>query len=368
MRNKNFRDFCVSKNISLVDAMRKMNVNGQRTLFVVDEEMKIQGSLSAGDIRRWILDSGGKLDTNIKHIVNIHPIFLRSDCSQEEAKQKMLEHDITILPVLDYEERVKNILLWTDIFGKIEKHKKISPNISVVIMAGGIGSRMKPFTNVLPKPLLPINDKPVVEVIMDRFHDYGINEFFMVVNFKKGMIISYFENTDLPYTINFVDEGELLGTCGGLRKIDPERLSKDFFLTNCDSVIAADFEEIYNFHTNNMNDITLLSTIRDFKIPYGVVDISITGKIERIVEKPTFNFLVNTGTYIIKKRLIDTIPHGKKFETPTLINNVIGAGGKIGLFPLTPEARLDTGEWSEYHKTLEVLENKNKMNMEGSNI
>ncbi len=359
MMKKDYKDFCVKEDISLIDAMTKMNTTGHRTLFIVDEAMRLKGALSAGDLRRWILSSGGVLNTDVSRIYNRKAVSLPKDFDPETVRDMMLSNEITIIPIVDDGLVIVDILLWTEIFGGQRQFNRIGDKVSVVIMAGGVGSRMKPFTKILPKPLLPIGEKPVVQVIMDRFHAFGLDDFHMIVNFKKGMIMSYFENTELPYSVNFVDEGALLGTCGGLTKLPFENLSENFILTNCDSLIDADFSEIYQFHKEHGNDVTLISTARKFTIPYGVIELSQeTRQIKEIVEKPSFTYLVNTGSYILNKRTIRLIPPGQPFGTPSLIKEVIRTGGRASLFPIEPNARLDTGEWDEYKKTLDVFGSK----------
>lgn len=358
MRKESAENLLIAPDVKLLVAMQQMNDARIGVLLVVDESLRLVGTLTPGDMRRWIVNSGGELDVPISGVANANPRTGPPGCDYQQAKELMSERQITVLPLVNSERTLVDVILWKDVFGDHKERKKLLAGVDVIVMAGGIGSRMKPFTSVLPKPLLPIHEKPVLEVIMDNLHDFGAERFQVIVNYKKEMVIAYFESAELPYEVEFIDEGELLGTCGGLCKIDRERLSDNFFLTNCDTLLDADFSSIYEFHCDRDNDVTLISTARDFTIPYGVVELNGGGQLEKIVEKPSFHYLVNTGVYVMKKSVLRHLPDGEPFGTPDLIGKVIDDGGRAGVYPLPAGARLDTGQWDEYQHTLTTMEQR----------
>ncbi len=353
MDSEQLKTFCVAPATPLIEAMKRMNEAGYRVLFVTDGSLGLLGILSAGDVRRWIVNSGGMIDVTIENVYNRRPLTLAPGFSVDEVRKLSLEKEILEFPVVNAEGKLCDAVIWSHIFND-GKRDRTAPlrDVHTVIMAGGVGSRMRPFTNILPKPLLPLGERTVLEEIMDGFHALGTERFHVIINHKKGMILSYFENIKTPYAINFIDEGGFLGTCGGISKVPLDSISDDFILSNCDTILDADFAGIYRFHRENRNEITMVCTVRDFTIPYGVVELNDAGQIDRVIEKPSHNYLVNTGVYVLNKRVIDSIPRDRVYHTTDLIRETIEAGGRTSVYPLPAAARLDTGQWEEYFETL----------------
>ena len=185
---------------SILQAMRTFDASGRKTAFIVDDDNKLLAAVSEGDVRRFIL-SGGDLNEPVSKIANYKPRSLKED-ERDDARDFLRRHNIQGLPIVDDEGRVIDTIFWS------ENHLTKQSNISapVVMMAGGKGTRLYPYTRILPKPLIPVGDKPISELIMDSFAEYGINKMFMIVNHKKGMIKSYYGETPKPYDIEFVDE------------------------------------------------------------------------------------------------------------------------------------------------------------------
>lgn len=339
----------IKKDVIIRGAMKKMDDGAERILFVVDDDMKMLGSLTDGDIRRWIL-SEGALYESVDKLFNPNPIFVDEDYDMDNVKNLMIEQKIDWIPVLDKEHRIADIIIWEDIFKRKQRDKDIL-HAPVVIMAGGKGLRLDPFTKILPKPLIPIGDKPVSELTMDNFYEYGCCDFYLVLGYKAEMVKSYFDNTEIKYRIHYIKEDKPLGTAGGLNLL-PEDFAKNFFITNCDTIIKADYADIYNFHMDNGNDITLVSSMQHFKVPYGVIEIDNRGSLKQIIEKPEYDFLTNTGMYVAKKGIIDFVPKGEMFHLTDLLEVLKKNGKKVGVYPISQKSWLDVGRWEEYRRTL----------------
>ena len=340
--------------ISVLEAMKKIDDSNHKILFVTDKEKKLVGSLSDGDVRRWIL-SGEDLSEKVINVCNRNPIYVNIDYNKEDLKEIMLKYNIKSIPVLTKNKSIDKVIRWQDVFSS-EKTNTLNKklNCSVVIMAGGFGKRLAPFTSILPKPLIPVEGKTIVEHIISKFLDYNVKEFFMTINHKSNIIESYFNDVDKNYEINFYKEQKPLGTAGGLKLLEND-ISKNFILSNCDIIIHSDYSKILNHHINNKFDITLVSSMTNYKIPYGVCEINKIGQLVKIKEKPEYNFLISTGMYIINKDVLKFIPEDKSFHITDLIECVKNNGGTIGVFPISEKSWEDVGDWDEYRKTLNKI-------------
>ena len=221
-------------------------------------------------------------------------------------------------------------------------------------MAGGKGKRMEPFTKVLPKPLIPINDKTVIEHIIDRFQLFGCENFYLTVNYKSKILKAYFEELDLTYNINFVTEDIPLGTIGSLSFLKKE-IKNSFFVTNCDCIVKADYQSIYNFHQSNNYDLTLVASAKEYVIPYGTCELNDNGSLSKINEKPKYNFLINTGFYVLNANLIQLIPDNKFYHITDLISDLRRRKMRVGVYPVYDSSWLDVGQWHEYKQSVKML-------------
>ena len=218
-------------------------------------------------------------------------------------------------------------------------------------MAGGKGTRLKPFTQILPKPLIPLRDRPVIEHIIESFTKYGVSNFLITINYKSRIIKSFFEEAKMKYSIKFLEETKPLGTVGGLRK-HADRFNEPFFVTNCDTILNVDYEDLYKFHKKNNNDITLVASTKDFEIPYGVCELNKKGTLLKIKEKPKFNFLSNTGLYVLNPKTLNSVPKNKLYQMTQLIEVLRKNKKKIGVYPIEDKLWFDIGQWSEYSDTI----------------
>ncbi len=340
---------------SIKNALKKIGETGFAILFVCDEKGSLIGSLTDGDIRRWILKTGN-LQEEIASCFNSNPtFFMDGSYTKDDAKQLMLEKTLEVIPVVDEKKNIVNVLWWTDIF---EDAKALSKkvDIPVVIMAGGKGERLGPFTNIFPKPLMPIGDKPILEIIIEKFRKHSVDNFFVTLNYKGEMIESYLNsNNKRPYNIKCVWEEEFLGTAGGLKLISPIPNSS-FIVSNSDIVVDIDYSDLVNFHGENNYILTVVGSMQYHKIPYGVIDFGKDGKIDRIQEKPEFDITINTGVYVLSKKALDFIPKNKYFDMTDLMQVLLKKGENIGVYPASEKSYIDIGQWEEYKKALEKIQ------------
>lgn len=351
--NKWFQDLLIGINISIKEAMKIMDKTSHKVLFVVNKNKKLLGTITDGDVRRWILKDGD-LNEGVENIYNSNPLFFYENYDIEEIKRKMIETKIQWIPVVNKNKTIVDVLLWEEVFAEKFVEKGIKMNIPVVIMAGGKGTRLDPFTRILPKPLIPVGDKPILEIIMDNFSRYSVKDFYLTVNYKGDMIKSYFDNTKTNHRIKYVWENKPLGTAGGL-KLLPKFKSEDFFLSNCDVIIKSEYDSILEFHKKNDYDMTIVASMQHFKIPYGVLAVKDGGKLLEIKEKPEYDFLVNTGMYVLKTKVIDEIPENEHYHMNDLIEKLREKNYKIGIYPISESSWLDIGQWGEYQSTVREM-------------
>ncbi len=347
------KDFMIDRHETIKQAMQRLSEVGAKQLFIVDEKSTLIGALSDGDIRKWIL-KGGSIRDKVVKIYNKNPITVAKNYSLDFVRETMLKFAIQAIAVVDAKNVVCNILTWDQVFaGKVHAQKK-QLETSVVIMAGGKGTRLDPFTRILPKPLIPIGDKPIIEIIMDKFNDYGIKDFYVSVNHKSRMIKSYFEEANERYVINYIEEKKPLGTIGSLKLIEG-KIKDPFFVTNCDVLIDVDYSELLRFHQDFNYDLTLAVSCKHYVIPYGVCEIKNGGILKKINEKPAYDFLVNTGLYLMNTNIISLIPRNKFFNFNELVKNAQKKKFRIGVFPIPESSWVDVGQWEEYNKTLKIF-------------
>ena len=353
MLKKNVENYLLLNETSLTKAMGQMKEIGEKVLFVVDGSNTLIGALSDGDIRKWILTER-HLDVSIEEVFNDKPIYVNESYELDHVKKIMLDLKITNVPVVNAENMIVGILSWDKIFGNDIVRPKSKIDIPVVIMAGGKGKRLSPFTHVLPKPMIPIGDKTIIEIIMDRLHGYGVNEFFVFVNHMAPLIKAYLLDMIGRYKINCIEENKPLGTAGSLRFL-LNYPDKQFLVTNCDIIIETDLADIVTHHNEENYDMTLVVSHMNYEIPYGVCKIVNGGQLASITEKPTYNFLVNTGLYITNRNVLELIPENTKLDIPELISAAQENQLCVGVFPVDEKSWIDVGQWEEYHKAINRL-------------
>ncbi len=349
------KDISIQPSATIKEAMEALDKTAEKVLLVVDDDQRLIGALTDGDIRRHILKERDLIGT-IQNAYNKKPIFVfQEDFKLERIKQLLTKNKINLIPILDLEHKVVDYITWEKAFGNSRRSEDQKLDVPVVIMAGGRGTRLEPFTKVLPKPLIPVGDKPIIDHIIDRFRDYGISEFYLTIHHMSKIIQAYFEEKEPDYSIGFAKENEPRGTAGSL-KLLADKLNKPFFVSNCDIIIETDYADLYRFHMRNNYDITLVASAKQFNIPYGICELNGGGSLEQIKEKPEYNFLANAGMYVLNPAVLKLIPDNRLFHITHLIDKIKENGGQIGVYPVSENAWIDVGQWAEYRKTLKVIE------------
>jgi len=342
------KDFLIDENCTLIEAMALLDKVAKKVLFVIREGFFV-ATVTDGDIRRWILKKGD-LEAKVKNLANYEPKFL-FESEKGRAKAFMLNNSIEAVPIVNEKNEIIRIVFSNN--EKVEKKRKLS--IPVVIMAGGLGTRLYPYTKILPKPLIPIGEIPIAEHIINRFYNNGCRDFYLILNYKRNMIKAYFNDLDKNYQLNYIDEEQPLGTGGGLSLLKGQ-IHSTFILSNCDILIDEDYQKICSFHEYNHNFITMVCSLKRIKIPYGVVEICETGEIENMKEKPELSFFINTGMYIVDKNVIEEIEENIEIGFPDIIDKYRKAGKKIGIYPISENSWMDMGQLDEIEKMRKRLE------------
>lgn len=353
MNNSRLSQFIGNCNMTIVDAMEMIDKNASGVLFIVDDQKKLAGCLTDGDIRRWLITTA-KLTSNVTLAMTETPICL-NEGKMDDAVTIMKQRKIAALPVVDANGKLLDVILRSD-FDKVgvDSKKPSLAGVPVVVMAGGRGTRLYPYTKILPKPLIPIGDTPIVERIMNYYTGYGIKKFYMTVNYKKEMIRSYFSNGDFPFEVTYVEEDEPLGT-GGSLKLIKDKFDKPLFVTNCDTLIIADYDKVYDFHVKNRNVITMVAALKNTTIPYGVLHTKENGELVGMEEKPKLSHMINTGMYVVDSNVIELIPDNCIFHMTHLVEKVRERGQRVGVYPVSEDSFLDMGEFDEMHRMEEKL-------------
>ena len=346
------KEIIIAPTLTLLDAMRRMDEKKIKMLFVFDGAHFVS-ILTIGDLQRAIVNNSS-LSSPVSSVVKREKKFARLGESMEAIREKMLELRAECMPVLDEHGELADVIFWRDLFEKEETDLRPKIDLPVVIMAGGKGTRLKPITNVIPKPLVPVGDKTILEVIMDQFEGIGCHKFYMSVNYKADMMKYYLSQLDYKYDIEFFMEDKPLGTIGSVSLLKG-KITTPFFVSNCDSINDQDYRDVYDYHVQNKNDLTIVTMVKTFKIPYGVIETGEDGLMTSLSEKPELTYQVNTGVYILNPSCIDEIPEGEFFHITHLMEKIKARGGRVGCFPVSEHAWKDMGEWPEYLKMINVL-------------
>ena len=344
-------DLLIAPRARLRTALQQLEATERKNLFVARDDKVLIGTLTDGDVRRWIL-SGGDLDGCVEDVCNRDPFVVTGTDDDESLRREMVRRQITCVPVVDRGGRIHDVVFLDTLMRHGSTGSAPQPiDLPVVIMAGGKGTRLAPFTTVLPKPLIPLGEKTVIEVIIDAFTVYGVDDFYLSLNYKSKIIRSYFDELEPPYSVRFLYEDEPLGTAGALHQLVGQ-VDTDLIVTNCDVIVRADYDEVISHHRCAANDITLVASLKHYRIPYGVCEIGNDGGLREIREKPAYDFLVNTGLYVFKSDVLRLIPAGEHDDVTDLIARTKAAGGRVGIYPIGEEAWIDIGEWTQYRNAL----------------
>ena len=339
------KKFLIDHTSTTAKAISKINKLGGKSLVVTENKKKLKGILSSFDLRKAIMNKN-ILNKNITLIYNKKPKYIFSDEINKKNPDLILKiKQLEILPVVD--RGTFNIIdiLTYEKYKKLKNKKLGKINCSVVIMAGGKGTRLRPYTEVLPKPLLPINKKPAIKHILDKFQQHKPKNFFITVNYKAEVLKSYFSEISGDHKIHIISEDKPLGTAGSLYYLK-NKIKNRFFLTNCDTIINTDYSKILNAHRTNHNDITTVVSKKFFTIPYSVCEIKNGNFI--LKEKPKIKYKVNVGLYLIEKKILENIKQKKFLDFNELLTQSVNKGLKVGYYVINDKDWIDVGQMDGY--------------------
>ena len=339
---------------TIIQTMKIMDDVRIKSLLVFEEE-RFVGMITNGDLQRAIIANKPFSMPIINLVDNANKTYAHQGDDIQQIKDWMKEVRAEYMPVLDAEGNLSDVILWDDVLSDTKaEDNRPKIDLPVVIMAGGKGTRLKPITNVIPKPLVPVGDKTILEVIMDQFEGIGCHKFYMSVNYKADMMKYYLSQLPHQYDIEFFQEDKPLGTIGSVSLLKG-KITTPFFVSNCDSINEQDYRDVYDYHVENHNDLTIVTMVKSFKIPYGVIETGEDGLMVALSEKPELTYQVNTGVYILNPSCIEEIPEGEFFHITHLMEKIKARGGRVGCFPVSEHAWKDMGEWPEYLKMINVL-------------
>jgi len=343
----NIEALFITEDHSVLDAMKQIDATANQILLVVENNI-LKAIITDGDIRRHLL-RGGKLEESVKVIANYNPRFI-FEKDKDKSRELMKKWSILSLPIVSETFEIQSIAFLND----YEIGRNPSIVVPVVIMAGGLGTRLYPYTKILPKPLIPIGELPITEHIINHFKKFECKEFHFIVNHKKNMIKAYYSEVEKDYKLEFHNEETQLGTGGGLSLLKG-KLESTFFLTNCDVLIRANYKEIYDFHKQNGNMITIVAAYKHLTIPYGIINMVSNGEIASMIEKPEYSFLTNTGFYVVEAEVINRLEDNTAIGFTDIIEQQKSLGEKIGVFPVSERCWLDMGQLEELERMRKEL-------------
>lgn len=323
------------------DALQIINNGAIQMAVVVDSEGKLLGTITDGDIRRGLLNNL-RLEDSVETILHTTPTVATLSDTKEDILQKALTKKLHQIPIIDEEYRVLGIQEINDLIKPSSK-----PNM-VVLMVGGLGSRLRPLTEVTPKPMLKVGNKPILQTIVEKFAEYGFNEIVLCVNYKSHIIQDYFgDGSAFGVTITYIFEEERMGTAGALSLLT-SLPNEPFFVMNGDLLTNINFDHLCNYHLTQNAMATMCVREYDFQVPYGVVNME-GNTILSIQEKPVHKFFVSAGIYMLNPDVIRYIPKNQFYDMPSLFEALIQQGQKAVSFPIR-EYWLDIGQMEEYER------------------
>jgi dTDP-glucose pyrophosphorylase len=341
----------ISPDLSVREAIAAVQKGCRKAVFVCDSQQHLLGIFTDGDMRNYILRRGD-LDAPVSRAMNAHPFVY---CDEDTLRRDMRRVRRIVYPIVDSGGRLTGAVFEGDIEGRTRIHTL--SNTPLVIMAGGKGTRLRPYTNILPKALIPIGNVTITERIIEKFTQYGCQRVFMILLEKRNMIRAYFNELEKSYDLRFAEEQIPLGTAGGLQLLT-EQLTSSFFVSNCDILINCDYDDIYKQHQNKRSSLTVVCALKNVTTPYGVVELEQDERLREIKEKPTNSFLANTGLYLLEPEVLEFIGEDERIDMTDIIARLINAGRIVHVYPVPGESWLDMGQIDEMETMLKALEEK----------
>lgn len=355
MKKKFLSKNLISSSTTIRQAIKKMSESGQNFCIFVNNKKQVEGIFTEGDFRKAVYTEI-KFDDKVEKLVNKNFFFLRKNFTKNEVVNIFNNSDALQIPVLNKKKKLIEIIFRESYKKNILQIKKNSlSRYQVIIMAGGKGKRLDPFTRILPKALIPLDDEPIIHLMIKKFSQFGVKDFTVSINNKNKMVKSYLDDLNSNYKISYLIEKKPLGTVGALGLIK-KKLKQPFFLVNCDTIIDSDYSSIMNFHKKNNHDITLVGAMQNYKIPFGVCDVDTKGRLKSFREKPNLDYVVNSGFYVCNPRILKNIPKNQNYDFTNLMQSLIKKKYSIGVYPVSEESWTDIGQYSTYKKALLKLQ------------
>ena len=353
MNTDRINSITINSDTTIINALKKMD-EFKVKLLLLTQKGNFISLISIGDLQRAIINNY-PLETPVSRILRKKIYTANISQKHEDIKKYMLKNKTECMPILGENNKLIDVIFWEDLFKEKLRNEEIL-DLSVIIMAGGRGIRMQPLTNIIPKALIPLDEKTITEHIINNFQKIGCSHFYFSVNYKSNTIKDYFNQLDKDYIIEYFEEREPLGTAGSLHLLDG-KIDKTFFMSNCDILIEDDYREIYKYHKKYNNELTIVGSFRNYPIPYGTLKTGNNGRLISLQEKPQLSFLINSGMYILEPHLINEIPKNKFFHITDLIDKILKREGQVGVFPVSEGSWKDIGTWSNY--LFEINKKKN---------
>ena len=345
--------FKISENSSIELALKKLSKLAIKCLIVEDDLKKFKGILTDGDIRREIIFNSD-IKQKIKNIYNNKPFYILNGKKKNFNNKK--KSQIDFIPIINNKKKfIKFKILKKKNFFK--KNKKIISDVPVVIMAGGKGNRLRPFTKYIPKPLVPINNKNLLENLIHFSVKNGFKKFFITVNYMKNKIIRFIKINNYLKYFSIIHEKKPLGTASSLRYFLNKKF-KNIIVLNCDILFNFNILKVLNFHLKKKSDITVVGSQKKIKLNYGVLKIINKINILKINEKPTYDNFISAGFYIINKTTLKFIKRNQKFNMNDLISTSIKNNKKVLFFKIKNRDWIDFGNWKNFKKFENELKEK----------
>jgi len=334
-------NYCIGASSSIKEAMVVIDKNLTGGALVVNENNELVGTITDGDIRRAML-KGSSLKDDIEGTYFKNFKFVTEEHSKNKAKEYMLANKIRQVPVIDKDKKLIDLYFLDDILSYDIKENY------VFILAGGLGTRLRPLTETVPKPMLTVGDKPILELIIEQFKEYGFRNFIISINYKGEIIEKYFKDgSKFGVNIEYIKEAKKLGTAGSIALVK-EKFTKPFIVINGDILTGIDFEKFLNHHIKNNFNITVGVRNYEINVPYGVL-VTDDILIESLEEKPTYKFHINGGVYAVNPEIIKYIQEDEVYNMTDLIEDAINNKYTSGIYEIT-EYWKDIGQIEDYKK------------------
>ncbi len=338
--SRHWRKVLLDSRADVTTAAEVLTSSSMRIVLVVDKENRLLGTITDGDIRRALM-AGSAMSSLATSVMQKNPIAVNQGDSRRKALQIMREKDLLHLPVLDAKGVVVGLETVRDLLFKEQR-----PN-PVLLMAGGFGKRLYPLTREVPKPLLPVGEKPILQTILEQLAEGGFSQFFLAVHYRSEQVRAHFgDGSKWGVRIEYLEERQPLGTAGALSLLDQTMIDAPLLMMNGDLLTRLDFGQLVDFHGEHGGLATMCVREYDFQIPYGVVH-GDGDQVTDIIEKPVQKFSVNAGIYILEPELLGQCRPDEAIDMPDLLREVVNDGRKVSMFPIH-EYWLDIGRMEEY--------------------